>query len=70
MRTREMVQPDELKSLVSNSWEAADPFILIGCQFQLLVTETELVPQKGKLLNEYTIVTADPYLGGMALLNS
>ena len=25
MSTREMGQPDELKSLVTNSWEVADP---------------------------------------------
>ena len=62
--------PDDLKSSVSNSCEAADPSIsMIGCQFQLPITETELVPQMGKFLNEHIIVSVDPYLGRLALLN-
>ena len=70
MRTGEMGQPDELKSLASNSCEEADPSTpMIGCQFWLLVAETELVPWVGQLLNECTLVSADPYAGGMALLN-
>ena len=69
IRTGEMGWVDEMESSVSNSCEASDPSTpMIGCQFQLLVTEAELVPCMGKLLNECIVFSVDPYSGGMALL--
>ena len=51
VKTGEMGHPDELKSLVSNSCQVANPFtLMIGYQFQLLITETEFSPQTGYFL--------------------
>ena len=62
--------PDELKNSESKSGEVDDlSTLMTGYLFQLLTTETELVPQIGKFLDESIIVSADPYLGGLALLN-
>ena len=61
MRTTEMGWPDELKNLVSESCAATDSSTQMReCQFQLLIIETELVPQFGKFLDERIIVSVDP----------
>ena len=70
MRPREMGQPDELKILVSNQCEVANPSTpMIGYQFQLPITGAGLVPQIGKFLSESILVSLDPYSGGSALVN-